>query len=212
MNAARFLSVLFLLSLCAIDAKGKAKSTGKPDPLDECLKLSSKGEKVMLECLSSLYKPKPGVWTFSEVTKSPINDAPSFSASTPSDTGAGSFDMGCHEGQLYILFSLNMYLNSMKSEYYPIIYRVDSEPALDCTIDKIQEKCYRWQLNSARYGAGIWDTPDEFIQEIKDGKKLTVRVHNISGEQRTAVFTLKDVLPTYEKVKSLCEAKPEGAE
>ena len=62
-------------------------------------------------------------------------------------------------------------------------------------------------------GAGIWGNSDEFIQEIKGGKKLTVRVHNISGDEKTAVFTLKDVASTYEKVKSICTfAEPAATE
>lgn len=196
------LFALLLISLCTIDAKKKAKEPEKADKVSKCLKLKDK--KAQTDCLVAAFSSRPGEWSIGPVSKSPINDAPSVRAAMRSETGTSEMAIGCYEGQLYVNFDMSMYLSTMNRYFYPIIYRVDSEPAVDCTSESPEQKCYSWALSSGSTAAGIWGNPDEFVQEIKDAKKLTVRVSNVSGDQKTAIFSMKDVLPTFEKIKSLC--------
>jgi hypothetical protein len=148
-------------------------------------------------------------WYFSEVTYSPINDRPSVSASLPSVTGREEFNIFCDEGKLGVnVWFRDMYISTLR-HFAPVIYRVDSEPAVDCIADNgspgsVAEECYIWSIGADNHSVGIWGIPESFIEAIKDAKKLTVRVSNVSGEQSTAFFLLKDVLPTFEKIKSLC--------
>jgi len=201
-NLIRLLCALSLLSLGAVSAKKKAKRSETPGKFSECLKLKTEKEKA--DCILAEVKKDSGGWLVGEVSKSPINDAPSVQAILIADKGGGRMSIGCYEGQLYVNFDLNMYLSTLNQYFYPIIYRVDSEPAVDCTGEEYPQKCYGWALSSGSNAAGIWGNPDEFIQEIKDAKKLTVRLSNHSGDQKTAIFTLKEVLPTFEKIKGLC--------
>lgn len=206
----RAVCVLFVASLCHVSAKKSKVSKANSDKMTACLKL--KGEKARVDCLVGIYVPQAGEWRFSEVTKSPINDAPSFSAAMRSDEGIDQFAIGCNEGQLYLIFDLNMYVSTM-GDYAPVIYRVDSLPAVDCTDGSPSVQCAKWAINAGNSAVGIWGDPDEFVQEIKDAKKLTVRVSNVSGSQKTAVFSLKDVAATFEKVKSICTfAEPAATE
>lgn len=198
---ARVVCAVLLVGLCGISAKKKPKDSDKLGEYAECFKLKDK--KAQSDCVLSKLD-KASRWIIGDVTKSPINDAPSVLAMLISDKGGSVMTIGCYEGQLYVNFDLNMFLSTLNQYFYPIIYRVDSEPAVDCTGEEYPQKCYGWALSSGSNAAGIWGNPDEFIQEIKDAKKLTVRVSNHSGEQKTAIFTLKDVLPTYEKIKGLC--------
>lgn len=197
-----------MLALCLLAITGdgvfsKAKPNAKnSDKVSKCLKL--KGEKAKTDCLNAIYLPRSGEWTFSEVRKSPINDALSAVAVLRSDSGVGEMAIGCYEGQMYVSFDLNLHLSTMNNYFYPIIYRLDSESAVDCTGESPEQKCYGWALSAGNNAAGIWGAQDEFIQEIKGAKKLTVRVSNVSGDQKTAFFTLKDLLPNYEKIKNLC--------
>lgn len=206
----RAVCVLFVASLCHVSAKKKNTSKADSEKISKCLKL--KGEKARTDCLVAIYTPKAGEWIFSDVTKSPINDAPSVSAIMRSDKGADEMIFGCNEGQLYVVFDLNLYVSTIRDNA-PVIYRVDSLPATDCTDYETPTQCARWSVNAANSAVGIWGDPDEFVQEIKDAKKLTVRVSNVSGSQKTAVFSLKDVAATFEKVKSICAfAEPAATE
>ena len=201
MKNAKWILFCALIVCANADAKKKAKGGENADKISECLKL--KGEKAKTDCLVSIYTPKAGEWIFSDVTKSPINDAPTVSATLRSDTGASQLVIGCYEGSLYTYADLNLYVSTMR-DLPPIVYRIDSEPAIDCTADDPPAQCYKWGISAGNNAVGIWGTPDEFIQEIKDAKKLTVRLSNHSGDQKTAIFTLKEVLPTFEKIKGLC--------
>lgn len=197
----RAVCVLVVASLGNVHAKKSKVSKAESDKMSKCLKL--KNPKAMTDCIVAIYTPQAGEWKFSEVTKSPINDAPSVSAVMRSDKGADEMIFGCNEGQLYAVFDLNLYVSTMRDNA-PVIYRVDSLPAIDCTDYETPTQCARWSVNAANSAVGIWGDPDEFVQEIKDAKKLTVRVSNVSGSQKTAVFSLKDVAATFEKVKSIC--------
>ena len=206
----RAVCVLFVASLCHVHAKKKGLSKAQSKKYDKCLALKGKQERI--DCLTALLTPGYGEWTFSEVTKSPINDAPSVSAVMRSDKGADEMIFGCNEGQLYAVFDLNLYVSTIRDNA-PVIYRVDSLPAIDCTDYETPTQCARWSVNAANSAVGIWGDPDDFVQEIKDAKKLTVRVSNVSGSQKTAVFSLKDVAATFEKVKSICTfAEPAATE
>lgn len=198
----RAVCVLFVASLCSVSAKKNKASKGKADKVSKCLKL--KDDRAMAACLDANYPSQVGKWIFSEVTKSPINDAPTVSASLLSDTGFGQIVMGCYEGKLFTFADLKLYVSSMRNYAPPIIYRIDSEPAIDCTDYEPPAQCSKWEISASSDAVGIWGNPDEFIQEIKDAKKLTVRLSNHSGDQKTAVFTIKDVAATFEKVKSIC--------
>jgi len=206
----RAVCVLFVASLCHVSAKKNKASKAESDKMSKCLKL--KNPKAMTDCIVTIYTPQAGEWKFSEVTKSPINDAPSVSAVMRSDKGADEMIFGCNEGQLYAVFDLNLYVSTMRDNA-PVIYRVDSLPAIDCTDYETPTQCARWSVNAANSAVGIWGDPDDFVQEIKDAKKLTMRVSNVSGSQKTAVFSLKDVAATFEKVKSICTfAEPAATE
>lgn len=179
-NFIQLLCALSLLSLGAVSAKKKAK-----------------------------YDLVWSKWLFSESEKSPINDSPSVSARSFGDTANfSSMVMGCEEGRFYFFFQPSKIRMSTHNErFYPFIYRVDSQAAIDCTADDYPEKCSKWALRFDGAAVGIWgDAAEEFVEEIKDAKKLTIRVSRISGQQETVTFTLKDVLPTFEKVKGLCGA------
>jgi len=196
-------AALCLLVITGEGVFAKKKAKHSDDKISKCLKL--KGEKAKTDCLVAAVSPVPGEWIFSEVTKSPINDAATVSAQLVGDSPLHVMAIGCYKGSLYVNFSGKMFLSTMNSYFYPIIYRVDSLPAVDCTHDESPPKaCYGWALSSGNNAAGIWGNADEFIDEIKGGSKLTVRLSNHSGEQRTMTFPLKDVAATYEKVKGIC--------
>ena len=207
----RAVCVLLVASLGNVHAKKSKASKAESEKISKCLKL--KGEKVRTDCLVAIYTPQAGEWKFSEVTKSPINDAPTVSASLRSDAGVSEIVMGCYEGKLFTFADLKLYVSSMRNYAPPIVYRIDSEPAIDCTDYEPPAQCSKWEISASSDAVGIWGNPDEFIQEIKDAKKLTVRLSNHSGDQKTAVFTLKDVAATFEKVKSICTfAEPAATE
>lgn len=195
---------LLVITGNGIFAKKKAKPT--VEKFTKCLKLKS--EKAREACLVATVSPVPGEWIFTEVTKSPINDAATVSADLVGDRVLHRMTIGCYEGTLALTFSGNMYLSTMRDSY-PIIYRVDSEPAVDCSHYDPQEKCGAWSLSADSKSAGLWHNADDFIDEIKSGKKLTVRLTNHSGDEKTMVFPIEKVAETYAKIKGIC-AMPEA--
>jgi len=199
-------AALCLLVITGEGVFAKKKAKHSDDKISKCLKL--KGEKAKTDCLVAAVSPVPGEWTFSEVTKSPINDAATVSAQLVGDSVLHRMTIGCYEGVLYLHFSGKIFLSTLRDSY-PIIYRVDSEPAVDCSGYDLQSKCYPWAVSADNSAAGIWHNADEFIDEIKAGKKLTVRLTNHSGDERTMVFPIEKVAETYAKIKGIC-AMPEA--
>ena len=199
-----------MLALCLLVITGdgvfaKKKAKHSEDKISKCLKL--KGEKAKTDCLVAAVSPVPGEWIFSEIKKSPINDAATVSAQLVGDSVLHRMTIGCYEGVLYLHFSGKMFLSTLRDSY-PIIYRVDSEPAVDCSGDDLQPKCYPWAVSADNTAAGIWHNADDFIDEIKAGKKLTVRLTNHSGDERTMVFPIQKVAETYAKIKGICTTPP----
>lgn len=147
-------------------------------------------------------------WIITEGQKSPITDAQSFSARSFGDSeGLSSLVMGCEEGKMYFYIQpTKMRMSTQNEHFYPIIYRVDSQPAVDCTAENYPQICQKWSLRYDGAVVGIWEDPESFIDEIENARKLTIRVSNIRGQQKTVIFRLKDVLPTYAKVRGLCGA------
>lgn len=197
-----FSSMFIALHLSAADVKSE---------LSKCERM--KTESAKKKCVEKVVRPFFHPWRFSPVEKSPINDA--ITATANFREGDGEIMLGCSEGSFFMNFSLGVHLNTMNNHYYPIIYRIDSEPAVDCSTnggDNLSE-CMRWQVSRGGYAVGVWNGEDvaALVEKIGAAKKLTIRAGNVL-EERTVIFNLKNLLRVYDAMKMVCRIDDPPAE